>query len=234
MISAAANSSFWIALEIIALCSTATFSAAAADPLFTPQRGFFDHSIDVSIRSDVAGAKILFTTNGFPATQEFGKSYIEPLQITGSTIVRAAVYDGGHLVGEPQTQSYIFMKDVLKQTGDAFPKQWGTNNGKAVIADYEMDPNVVNAAAYRDTIRDDIVGKIPTLSIVMSQADLFGPGGIYSNTEGRGDAWERPCSMELIYPDPALSPTGQGGFHVNCGIRIYGYGWRSHHLATVI
>jgi hypothetical protein len=40
------------------------------------------------------------------------------------------------------------MNDVLKQTGDTFPKQWGTNNGKAVIADYEMDPDVV-AASFR-------------------------------------------------------------------------------------
>jgi len=90
-----------------------------------------------------------------------------------------------------------------------------------------MDPNVVNDPLYKDTIAKDLQ-TIPSLSIVMKTVDLFGPQGIYSNTEGRGDAWEKPCSMELIYPDGVEGPRGVRGHQVNCGVRIYGFGWRSH------
>jgi len=189
----------------------------AAPPVFTPQRGFFDHSINVAIRTDIAGAKILFTTNGFSATQVFGKPYVEPLSISRSTIVRAAVYSDGPLVGEPETHSYIFMNDVLKQTGDTFPKQWGTNNGKAVIADYEMDPDVVFDPQYENLIERGLKA-IPTVSLMLQPEDLFDDArGIYANPEKSGAEWERPASFEWI-------DSGHSGFQVNCGLRIQG-GW---------
>src|SRR5437879_1002729 len=51
----------------------------------------------------------------------------------------------------------------------------------------------------------------------MDLNDLFDPGiGIYANPSGDSIAWERPGSVELIYPD------GRKGFHINAGIRIRG------------
>src|SRR5512138_3659118 len=38
---------------------------------------------------------------------------------------------------------------VARQDGAGFPKTWGTNHGQPVAADYEMDPEVVNAPAYQ-------------------------------------------------------------------------------------
>jgi hypothetical protein len=53
--------------------------------------------------------------------------------------------------------------------------------------------------------------------MVMDLKDLFDPEtGIYVNAIQRGAEWERPCSIELIYPD------GTDGFQINCGVRIRG------------
>src|SRR5205823_14338153 len=58
---------------------------------------------------------------------------------------------------------------------------------------------------------------IPSYSIVPELGNLFGHTvGIYANPAGDGIAWERPASIELIYPD------GTKGFHVNAGLRIRG------------
>jgi hypothetical protein len=50
-----------------------------------------------------------------------------------------------------------------------------------------MDPDVVNDPAYSGTIRNDLKA-IPTLSLVMNPADLFGANGIYTNPLGSGVA----------------------------------------------
>ena len=79
-----------------------------------------------------------------------------------------------------------------------------------------MDPNVVNDPRYRDTIEDDLRA-MPSLSIVMNLKDLFDPAsGIYANAINDGIAWERPTSLELIYPD------GRDGFQEPAGLRIRG------------
>src|SRR4051812_16935703 len=52
---------------------------------------------------------------------------------------------------------------------------------------------------------------------VMRLEDLFNARtGIYANPGGEGREWERPCSLELIYPD------GRPGFEVRAGVRIRG------------
>src|SRR6185295_6341322 len=43
----------------------------------------------------------------------------------------------------------IDLKKVLRQDGVGFPKMWGTNRGVPVVADYEMDAEVVNDPAYQ-------------------------------------------------------------------------------------
>ena len=51
----------------------------------------------------------------------------------------------------------------------------------------------------------------------MKLPDLFDAGtGIYANAAQTGDAWERPASLELLYP------SGSPGFQENGGLRIRG------------
>ena len=61
---------------------------------------------------------------------------------------------------------------------------------------------------------------LPMLSLVTENSNLWGRTGIMEtsprNTSKRGIAWERPVSMELIYPD-----TGET-LHANAGLRVQG------------
>ena len=81
-----------------------------------------------------------------------------------------------------------------------------------------MDPEIVNHPAYRDAL-GPALKSIPTISVVMERDDLFGPArGLYANPRESGAEWERPASVELIYPD------ARPGFQVDCGLRMQG-GW---------
>jgi len=61
---------------------------------------------------------------------------------------------------------------------------------------------------------------LPALSIVTTSNNLYGTSGIMEtnprNTTQHGIAWERPASAELIRPED------NGGFQVDCGLRIAG------------
>ena len=63
--------------------------------------------------------------------------------------------------------------------------------------------------------------RIPALSLVTDDRHLWGSKGIQKqpNATRHGIAWERPVSTELIRPDD------NGGFAVDCGIRIQGGGY---------
>jgi hypothetical protein len=84
------------------------------------------------------------------------------------------------------------------------------------MVDYGMDPDVVNSPLYSGELTNDL-RSIPSYCITTDLNNLFDPAtGIYANPGGDGTAWERPASIELIYPD------GTKGFHINGGIRIRG------------
>ncbi len=107
---------------------------------------------------------------------------------------------------------------VLQQNGANFPQTWGTNNGHAVIADYEMDPDIVNAPAYRAEMVAALRA-LPSLSLKLAAADLFeSERGIYAHPKETGDAWERSCVLELF------STNGTSAFRAPAGLRIQG-GW---------
>lgn len=63
------------------------------------------------------------------------------------------------------------------------------------------------------------------MSIVTSINDMFGPGGVYNSGSMRGLAWEKPGSLELIYPE------GRNGFQIDAGMREYG-NVGAYHSAT--
>jgi len=64
---------------------------------------------------------------------------------------------------------------------------------------------------------------IPALSIVTASNHLYGRTGIMEynprNTTQHGLAWERPVSAEYIRPED------NGGFQVDCGLRVHGGGY---------
>ena len=192
------------------------FVAFVGDTKFSVGRGFYDIPFSLSITSSTAGATILYTTNGSTPSLTNGYAYSTPLSIRGTTIVRAAAFRTGFVPSNVDTESYIFVGDVIRQSPagqvpTGWPASWGAN-----VVDYGMDPDVVNNAFYSAEMTNDLKA-IPTFSIVTDLPNLFDPvTGIYANAAQDGIDWERPASVELIYAD------GRAGFHSNAGLRIRG------------
>jgi hypothetical protein len=185
-------------------------SCGVVDALsFSSERGFYDAPFVVSITTSSAGASIYYTLDGSAPSSTNGALYSTPIPIPTTTTLRAIAYAPPLLPTPAVTHTYLFLDDVVRQTGAGYPTA-------GFLADYEMDAKVVDDPRYAGTIRGDL-RTLPTLAIAMSVDDLFGPeNGIYSHPKKRGSEWERAASAELIYPD------GATGFEINCGVRIQG------------
>ncbi len=202
------------------------------DTKFSVDRGFYSQPQSVSITTATPGAFIRYTTDGTEPTETNGRLYTAPITVEQTTTLRARAFKPGYEPTDVDTQTYIFVDDVVRQDLAAtlaagLPSSWG-----GVSADYGMDPQVIGTfnpitgtpngddnygGRYAATVRDDLKS-LPTLSIVMDADDMFGSNGIYTHSTQHGVNWERATSAELIYPD------GSDGFQIDCGIRIQG-GW---------
>ncbi|MCZ6792031.1 MAG: CotH kinase family protein, partial [Planctomycetota bacterium] len=197
-----------------------------ADTRFSRDRGIFDLPFEVEITTETEGARIRYTLDGSEPTESTGVAYEGPIRIERTTILRARAFKPEHEATNVDTHTYINLDDVVGQslrTAEemGFPRRWGST-----AADYDMDRDVVGpndrfGGVYAGTIRDDLLS-LPTMSIVLDTDDLFGPRGIYTNSQSRGRAWERRASVELISPD------GGREFQEDCGLRIHGGYFRQH------
>ncbi len=198
------------------------YSGLVADTRFSVDRGFYTEPFDVAITTETPDAQIRYTLDGSRPTETTGTPYTEPITIDGLTTLRAAAFKPDHVPTNVDTHTYVFLDDVVVQDGAGFPAGWG------IGADYAMenDPGdlalIAGDSGYtveqaRQVVADALLA-LPTLSIVLDTDDVFGSArGIYANTEGRGFAWERPTSVELIYAD------GTPSFQQDAGIRIQGF-----------
>ena len=183
---------------------------------FSRPSGIFTSGFSLSLTTESPEATIRYTTNGSKPTESVGQLYIGPISVTNSIVIRAGAFQPDYAPGPVKTNTYISLNDAINQPEypAGFPTLW--HEGYPV--NYLMHPDVVDHPTYSD-IMDDALLSIPSMSIVMDMDDLFDQEtGIYPNSEERGVAWERPTSVELIYPD------GSDGFDIDCGIRIYGDG----------
>jgi len=192
-------------------------AGVVADVQFSHPRGFYDNGFSLELTTATEDAVIYYTLDGRdPLAQGVrgvgGTKYAGPIPITRTTCVRAGATKTAWISSQTVTHSYIFPSQVIRQSTQpqGFPTSWG---GRTV--DYAMDSRVVDDPAYRDEIRDDLKST-PSVCISLSNDDFFGTDGIYSHPMGKGDAWERPASMEWI--DPASGDS----FGVNAGLRIHG------------
>ncbi|HVR73705.1 MAG TPA: chitobiase/beta-hexosaminidase C-terminal domain-containing protein, partial [Planctomycetota bacterium] len=197
-----------------------------ADTKFSSDRGFYDAPFEVALTTETEGAQIRYTLDGSAPEETSGIAYMGPILMDRTTTLRARAFKPGFEPTNTDTHTYIFLDDIVEQDSQAvlaagFPRTWGSTP-----ADYGLDPDVVGpndrfGGIYAATIRDDL-RSLPTLSIVLSMEDMFGARGIYTNSEMRGAAWERPASVEWISSD------GGSEFQVDCGIRIQGGYFRAH------
>ncbi len=162
---------------------------------------------------------ILYTTNGAPPRRDDPATLVwsKDLMVQQSTVLRAAMDWGGERTIDVGAFTYLFPGDVVRQTGVGHSKTWGRTNGVDVLADYEMDPEIVtpgSRAAVEQALRE-----IPTLCLTMDPRDWFdSKDGIYANPRETGAAWERRVQVEYFPNDTAT------GFRLVAGVRIQG-GW---------
>ncbi len=188
--------------------------AATSDNLIrvSPGRGLFTTPVRAELSTSMSDTTLFYTTDGSIPSTDHGTRYSTNVVVTTTTTLRIAAFKYGKSVAST-THSYIFPNDVIHQTGKGFPDHWGVTNGHPVAAYYRMH-SPTNTVAILKGLSD-----IPTLSVSATLPDLFDEKtGIYSNPMQNGEAWERPASLELIFP------SGKGEFQIDCGVRIQG-GW---------
>ncbi|MCA9171308.1 MAG: chitobiase/beta-hexosaminidase C-terminal domain-containing protein, partial [Planctomycetales bacterium] len=211
-----------------------TFLGVVADPEFSIKRGFYTEPQSLTIHSDSPGASIIYTLDGSLPTPTHGTRVdaASPQTMPDATVtisttsyVRALVVQDEYLSTAVETQTYIFLDDVLNQTIEpavgepVYPATWQST---AYRADYNMDPDVVatwddNNPANTDTGIREALLSIPTMSIVMDHDDLWGSrAGIYPRAQSQGTIWQRAGSLEYI------DPVSGDQFQVNAGVQMHG------------
>ena len=211
-----------------------SFAQDAEDVIlhFDPDRGFYENSFDLTLSTTPPALTIRYTKDGTDPTTSStagqGMSpitiHVDPANTDGRDLapgfcVRAVAIQADTAATKIKTHTYLFVNRVVELSPDGIlpgPGWLSINNSSGQSISYGMDPQVCNNSLYRNKIVAALTD-IPTFSMVMDLKDLFDPmTGIYVNADERGEEWERPCSIELIYPD------GTVGFQINCGVRIRG------------
>jgi hypothetical protein len=201
-----------------------SINGLAATVHFSVPHGFFNAPFTLLLTTPTGGANIRYTLDGSDPTLSNGLDYTNALTINKTTVVRAAAFKTNLLSSIVDTRTYLFVESILQQpaapAGYPTGNVWTPTPGSIVNgsrAYYQMDQRVVTNALYSNAVRQALVD-IPTLSVASSIDGIFGAvNGIYSHPNSRGAGWERPCSMEIIYPDGSSS-----GMQLNCGLQIQG------------
>lgn len=188
-----------------------------------PGRGFYDAPVQVTLSTATSRATIRYTLDGSTPTESTGLVYEQPIDISSTTVLRAAAFRPQYLSSPLATHTYLYAQAVAAQGAApaGMPNTWGTHRidrlgnaaGSPVIADYEMDPSVVNEPRYASAV-DESLAAAPTLSLVtdLSNLDIY-----FADPQARGPESERPVSVEWISPDGS-----EAGFQANAGVRIQG------------
>jgi len=190
--------------------------APAGAVLFDHTSGFYQSAFDLALSGQVERVVIYYTTNGASPQPASALLYTRPIAITTTTIVRAAAFGQRTNLIDTAARTYLFVPDILRQTGARLPRAWGTNQGRPILPHYGMATANAENAASRQAVAEGLRSGL-TLSIVADPDDLFSwETGIYVHPLERGAAWERPVSVEMIDAE------GRPAFQCAGGLRIHG------------
>jgi hypothetical protein len=165
-----------------------------ADTKFSHGRGFYEQPFLLSITCETTGAEIRYTLDGkepnvLPTSGTH--LYTGPIDVNRTTTLRAAAFKPGYFTDKADTQTYIFLGDVLQQPN--------------------INPSVV--ATYGISRLKEALKSIPTLSIVKNPAEPI----IDSDNIPSGSPYYGATSAELIYADP----NDGEGMQVDCQITAH-------------
>lgn len=213
------------------------------DTSFALGRGFYTQPFNETITAKTPGASIIYTLDGSTPSVDNGTRVSAPDSQTppaavvpinggtnaGVTTLRAIVHRDGSAPTNVDTQTYLFSRDIVLQSeSSTVASGWPAAPVKGQVFDYGMRLDRIGpgSSSYSPEQVADSLESIPTLSLVTDQENLTGAAnGIYVNALARGRSWERPVSVELLYPPGFDDPDGnQAGFQIDAGVRIRG-GW---------
>ena len=184
-----------------------------SDTSFSVDRGFYTDPFSVEITTATQGAEIYYTTDGTEPSPRNGTLFLDPVLISSTTTLRAAAFKEGYEPTNVDTQTYLFLEDILRQPQNiaGYPDTWANKP-----AHYHMDPDIVSHPLYGPEM-EEALKTFPSLSIAIDPAHMFGRAGIYQNPQSQGRSWERPVSAELISADGS-----EPGFQIDAGMRLQG------------
>ncbi len=194
-------------------------SLVTGDTHFSVDRGIKTaaFSLEITASDTTPGTIIRYTTDGSIPTALNGQNYTVPIPISVTTAVRAIAMRAGAIPTNSDTQTYIFLDDVLTQnTVQALAKGWPNSIVAGQTFDFGMDAAIV---AGKETEVKNALKAIPTVSVVTDITNLTDPNcGIFVESQFRGRAFERNCSVELLNDKGDLN----GNFQIEAGIRSRG------------
>ena len=184
--------------------------------------GFYDDPFELTITNPRSNVDIYYTLDGTPPSEDNENAllYNGPITIDQTTTIRAVATLANAAPSDIVSTSYLFIDDIVTQSPNSqrpegVPSNW--NPGSTQSA-WGMDPDIVNSPTWGPQM-EAALKQIPTFSVILDLEDLFGASGIYTQASNRGRDWERPASVELIYPD-GTGP--DDGFTLDAGIRVRG------------
>ena len=211
-----------------------SYRGLTADTRFTVDRGFYDAPFEVVLSTrDGGDTRIVYTTDGSAPRVDAalgvlnGVLYEEALRVVGTTTLRALAVRPEHAPSNVDTQTYVFINDVLTQNSAGRSPTWGTFPqstsigatpwaiGDPVPSDWDMDPGIIEDPRYSEALISGL-SAIPSVSLVLDEDDLFGEEGIYIHPLREGMDWERAVSVEYF------DPNTDAAFQLNAGLRIHG------------
>ncbi len=225
------NKFYIFTLSCVGFILLLNFSGSCAKPtiIFSQERGFYYESFELTLSSS-EGNILKYTLDGsdpltsdhaetlsFPAVISINPQSNHGRALTPAVVLRACAINSAD-TGEVITQTYIFLPEVKYQP-DVSPElapywptepyvlstfspdlvDWMRSNTQHI--DLGSDPEVISKDEYFASFEPALID-IPSISIVTNPDNLFKDStGIYTNATWHGMDWERPASVEFIYPD---------------------------------
>jgi hypothetical protein len=190
----------------------------AANPLIARKRGRYTTPFNLAIVTDTPDVLIRFTTDGSTPTRTKGTLYTGPIPIAGTKAIRALAYKPGWKATEVDTQTYLFIDDVVTQSNaTATALGWPTAPINGQVFRWGMNLSAVTAGGGTLQTLKSALAAAPSVCMTTDVENFTDPAtGIYVNPGRRGRFWERPASVEYI------NAAGTSEFQIDCGVRIRG------------
>jgi autotransporter-associated beta strand protein len=164
------------------------------DTKFSVDRGFFDQPFSLAITTATPDATIRYTVDGSTPSETAGTVYTGPITISKTTVVRAIAYKAGYMSADVDTQTYLFIADVLTQSP----------NEKTPPPDRTLQSWSFNTTSEGFTYADDAFNS--TANPNLENGDYSTAGGYLSSgrlhvalagtiTSGLSGAWSRTVTL---------------------------------------